>query len=352
MKNQHIIIKYKILKDKIIKMIPEFSKLIEEYGLDGEWYQHLENLSKRLSLREIKTDQDYINEYSKNIISLGFNTNTKKIYKTAILSNHSSTNMANRNNNKENKNEIKENTNNNNILNINNESLGGGQNYSLLSLVSKKNINNNEDNMKKIKDYNNLHNIKIILDRNFDTIFNLRKIGTIYFYVVDLYEKTIYKKDEHSSLIYEPKYKFSFSKKRILGEEQFGKLDKDKKGEDNKYIKAKTLFGKQSKNHLNLPNIGKDSIILIKEDSIIGEDDRIIQRVKTWTSENNSIDIQKHLIKEGGIIFDVNDNIKTDSKNDKISANSDENNINSIKNIRKNIERNTRKKRDQNYNKK
>ena len=37
----------------MLKMIPEFSQLIEEYGLDCEWYQHLENLNQRLSIKEI-----------------------------------------------------------------------------------------------------------------------------------------------------------------------------------------------------------------------------------------------------------------------------------------------------------
>ena len=336
LKNQQITIKYKISKDKILKMIPELSKLIEEYGLDGEWYQHLDNLSERLSLKEIKLEQPHLNEYSKSIISLGFKASTKKSYKNTILSN-SSTNIINRNYNKENSK--------NKILNINNESFGGGQNYSLLSLVSKKNNNNiiNEDNMKKLKE-NNFHDIKIILDRNFDTIFNLRKIGTVYFYVVDLYEKSLYKKDEQSSLIYEQKYKFSFNKKRKIEGESFGKLDIDNKDEDNKYIKAKTLFFKQSKNHLNLPDKKIDSNILFKEDSFIGEDDKIIQRVKTWASENNSIDMQKHLIKEGERIYNINDGTKVNSKNEKISANSDEKNKNlSIKNIRKNIEINTKK---------
>jgi hypothetical protein len=58
MKTEIIAIHEKISKDKIIKMIPEFSKLVEEYGLDCEWYQHLENLNERLSLREMKKEED------------------------------------------------------------------------------------------------------------------------------------------------------------------------------------------------------------------------------------------------------------------------------------------------------
>ena len=53
MKKECIIIHDRINKDKIIRMIPEFSKLIEEFGLDCEWYQHFENLTERLYLKEI-----------------------------------------------------------------------------------------------------------------------------------------------------------------------------------------------------------------------------------------------------------------------------------------------------------
>ena len=317
MKSEYIIIKDKISKDKIIKMIPEFSKLVEEYGLDCEWYQHLENLYERLTLKEIKMEEDNITEYSNNMITLGFNSNQKKRNKNTLLTNNSSTNLILNNKNNSNK-DIKNsgiNTN-NNILNINNESLGGKSfsNYSLINKINdinniNVNDNNEENNIKKFIN-NNTHNIKIILDKNFDVTFTLKKIGTIYFYIVDLYEKLLYKSDNRNQLIYEPKAKYSFRNKRFYEEESFGLIDKN--NENNKFIKAKTLFSKKSPNKKNLPDLGNVRKELIDEN--IPEYDNAIQTVKTWASENNSINIKEHLIKERERIFNKRDRLKRKMK--------------------------------------
>ena len=64
--NNFIKVYDKIDKDKIIRLIPEFSKLIEEYGLDFEWYQHLQNLSDRLSIKELK---NFLDENSENTLT-------------------------------------------------------------------------------------------------------------------------------------------------------------------------------------------------------------------------------------------------------------------------------------------
>ena len=89
MKGEYIIINDKISKDKMLKMIPQLSKLIEEYGLDFEWHQHFENLIERLSLKEIQNEEDEFTEYSKNIISLGFSSVRKK--KKNMTNNNSKT---------------------------------------------------------------------------------------------------------------------------------------------------------------------------------------------------------------------------------------------------------------------
>ena len=68
----------KLYKSKILKGIPELIKLVEEYGLDFEWFQRIENLSERLSIKEIKKENEHLTEYSKNIVSLGFNIASKK----------------------------------------------------------------------------------------------------------------------------------------------------------------------------------------------------------------------------------------------------------------------------------
>ena len=256
-KNEHIIIRDKISKDKIIKMIPEFSKLVEEYGLDCEWYQHLENLNERLSIKEIKKEEDDLTEFSKNMVSFGLNTNAIKNYKNTLITNNSSSNnlINYKINNKENKDnkDIKDNkensinylnSNKNKIVN-NNDSRGS---FSSLSIMTKKN-NNEEDYPKKIIQNNDGHRIKILLDRNFDVIYNLKKIGTIYFYIVDLYEKTLYKNDFNNTIMSSPKHKFSLSKKNIYKEESLKLInnniiqDNNNQADNNsKFLKAKTLF--------------------------------------------------------------------------------------------------------------
>ena len=341
LRNDHIIIKGKISKNKILKMIPEFSKLIEEYGLDFEWYQHMEKLRERLSIKEIKNDQDNLTEYSNKMISLGLNSSNIKSFKNSILSNNSliNINLINQNKNKENiyfNNIIS----NNNFVN-NNESLRR-QSSSNNSLMNRKNnnINNNENDVKVIIENNN--NIKICLDRNFDVIFNLKKLGTIYFYIVDLYERTLYKKYDHDSLIHESKYKYSFSKNKSYKQESFKLIDNYKE-EEIKFIKAKTLFSNESKNNKNF--LIKYKKTFVEENSLIEDDDKVIKKLKTWASENNNINMQKHMIKEGERIFN-NRNILIDIKNDKISANSEEYDNNRNKPIKKNknnLKRQTKK---------
>ena len=309
LKNTHIIIRDKISKDKILKMIPEFSKLIEEYGLDFEWYQRMDNLNERLSIKEISKDQENLFEYSNKMIFFYLNNNN-------VFSNNSSKNinLVNKSSHREKQIQSKESKNFNNINNHNKNFDNNIEikNFFNYSFMSNYNINNNENNEKKgIENYSR---IKIILDRNFDVIFNLKKIGTIYFYIVDLYEKTLYKKFSHDSLIYEQK-----NKKQSL------KLINNNKDKENKLIKAKTLFSNESKKNKNFHDFIKVKNILIEEKSLIeDEDDNVIQKVKSWESENNSIDMQKHLIKEGERIFNNSHILKVDIKADKISTSSEE----------------------------
>ena len=178
--------------------------------------------------------------------------------------------------------------------------------------------------------------LKIIIDCNFDVIYNLKKIGNIYFYIVDLYEKTVYKKDDNNLIIYEPKIKFSLSqsKKKDLG--PF--IPIDNKDEEIKFIKAKTLFNNKSKKdkNFNKYQFGDDKNIIIEKNSN-NEDEKEIEKVKTWASDNNSIDMKKHTIKEGERIFNNLDSLIANIKSDKISNNSEGNNKN--KNIENKIKR-------------
>ena len=327
-KNEHIVIRDKISKDKIIKMIPEFSKLIEEYGLDCEWYQHLENLNERLSIKEIKKEEDDLTEYSKNMVSFGLNINAIKNYKNTLITNNSSTNnLINcKNNNKDNKESTINflNSNKNKIVNNNSDSRCS---FSSLSIMTKKN-NNEEDYPKKILENNEDHSIKIILDRNFDVIYNLRKLGTIYFYIVDLYEKTLYKSDYNNTTISSPKHKFSLSNKNINKEESLKLInnnivqDNNNQTDNNsKFLKAKTLFAYKNTKNKNLEN--QITNILIEEPSF-DRNDKDIKTVKSWASEKNNINIQKHLIKEAERIFNNKDILIEDNKNNKISPNTEE----------------------------
>ena len=340
MKNEHLIIQDKISKDKIIKMIPEFSKLIEEYGLDFEWYQHLENLSERLLIKEFKKEEeDNSTQYSKNIVSLDLNSNNKD----ALLTNNSYIKLNNKNNNIDNS--ILKNINRKNIIN-NNENVDNQSNSSL-SLLSKNNrTNKNEKNNRKRLERNNtkIQSLKIIFDRNFDVIYNLKKIGTIYYYIVNLYEKTIYRNDEIYSLIYQSNHKLSLIQIKKNGEESFKIIDKN--DEETKFIKAKTLLTNQKNNKKNFPELhlgDTKSNTIEEQNSIIEVEDKQIEKVKTWASDNNNIDLKKHIIKESERIFNNEDFLIVNNKNDKISLNSEGNNNKNNIIKRKNIERKTKK---------
>ena len=321
---EFITINDKISKDKIIKMIPQFSKLIEEYGLDFEWYQHFENLTDRLTIREFKKEDDDFTEYSKNMLTLGMSPTFRKSNKYTIITNNSSkTNniLITKNYNKD-KDKDKDNL---MEINENNESIGRHSNSSF-SLASKR--NNNEDNYtKKILQDNNL-NLKIVLDRNFDVVYSLRKLGTVYYYLVDLYEKTYYKKSYDNSSILELKQRSSIKMKdeslkiqeKLNFDNDNGNDNNNDIGNDNtKFIKAKTLFSSKYKNNPNFPGIHFEPVnnILVEEDSNLGDEPNEIEPNKSWTSEKNNIYIQKHLIKEGERIFNNKDEIIVSDQNKK-----------------------------------
>jgi len=315
--NEFITINDKINKDKILKMIPEFTKLIEEYGLDFEWYQHFEYLTDRLSIREYKKEEDDYTEYSKNMLTLGMNPIFRKSNRnTTITNNSSKTNniLTIKNINKD-KDKDKDN------LVENNGSIGGHSNSSF-SLQSKR--NNNEDNYtKKLIQDNNL-NMKIILDRNFDVVYSLRKLGTVYYYLVDLYERTYYKKSDDTS-ISDVKQRSSIKMKdeslkiqEKLNLENGNGNDNGNDNDNTKFIKAKTLFSSKYNNNPKFPGIHLEPVknILVEEDSNLGDETNEIEPKKTWASEKNNIYIQKHLIKEGERIFNNKDESIDQNKND------------------------------------
>ena len=205
MNKNYVVIHDKIEKDKIIKLIPEFSKLIEEYGLDFEWYQHLQNLSDRLQLKDFKNYFDENMENSFNTLTMGQAISTQ--FKNTITPG-SNNNIINLNlKNKENKENL-----------ISSDSLGRPS-YASISSASKKNF------------YHKM--VRISFDRNFDVVYNLKKMGTIYFYIVDLYERTIYTDDNGGNV----KKKYSYNNKKI-NEKNNSKI-MNQKNENSHLIKAK-----------------------------------------------------------------------------------------------------------------
>lgn len=320
--NEFININDKINKDKIIKMIPEFSKLIEEYGLDFEWYQHFENLNDRLSIREFKKEEDDFTEYSKTMLTLGMNQNFRKSNKYTEITNNSSKTSNNilimKNNNKDKDKDI---------IMENNESTGKHCNSSL-SIGSKRNMN--EDNYSKkilhLQQDNNL-NERIVLDRNFDVVYTLRKFGNVYYYLVDLYERIYHKKYDDNSSISEAKHRSSIQKRdeslKIQEKLNFDNRN-DNDNDNTKFIKAKTLFSSKYKDNKNFPGIQLDPVknILVEEDSNLGDEIHEIEPRKTWASDKNNIYIQKHLIKEGERIFNNKDEASNINKKEQKVVNS------------------------------
>ena len=259
--NEFIVIYDKIEKDKIIKVIPELSKLIEEYGLDFEWYQHLQNLSDRLTIKEVKTFLDDNLENSLNILTMGQSINNSQKFKKTLSPNFIINNTLNTPNvslnlkNKESKDNI-----------FSTDSLGRPS-YASVSSASKKNF------------YNKMAYISF--DRNFDVVYNLKKMGTIYFYIVDLYERTIYSDDNSNGL----KKKYSFNNKNG-NEIKVSNLPNIK--EENRFIKAKTLFNKNN-NKLNIKknfDFSNKNILIDEESNENQEMQKGIEKMKTWDNKN------------------------------------------------------------------
>ena len=267
MNKNYVVIHDKIEKDKIIKLIPEFSKLIEEYGLDFEWYQHLQNLSDRLQLKDFKNYFDENMENSFNTLTMGQTTSTQ--FKNTITPG-STNNIINLNlKSKENKENL-----------ISSDSLGR-QSYASISSASKKNF------------YHKM--VRISFDRNFDVVYNLKKMGTIYFYIVDLYERTIYTDDNGGNV----KKKYSYNNKKIK-EKNTSKI-MNLKNENSHLIKAKTIFN----NKLNIKrdyDFPSSKVVLIDDNSLENKKDfKSLEKTKTWENEKNNNYLGDNSINEGDI---------------------------------------------------
>ena len=160
-----IVLKSKIDKNKIMMQIPEFAKYIEEYGLDYQWYTCLENFRRRLNAK------DFIEENKESYDISRSKSNEKSDASSSYK-----------------KNEIIKNTfflNSQNIANM-------------IKIVNDNNThinekNKSERNIKHRKFFDS--NIYVKIDRSFDTVYNLRQLGSSKYYIVDIYEETKYLKD-------------------------------------------------------------------------------------------------------------------------------------------------------------
>ena len=286
----------KIFKDKMLTIIPKLLHLVDEYGLDFEWYQHIENFRERLSLREIKNEDEQLTEYTKNIVSLGFSFNSKKSNRNY---NYSSLNS-------ERSIDIFSNVSNNNVNSNNSNRNFNNTTIRHISTLSVNNLNEEDSNKKLTKILNEV----LTLQNYFDVVYTWRKIGSMNYYLVDLYEIILERRKINYWEDNKSKYKSSMSIKgndeKIqlkLNEENYksnnGKLK-------NKLIKSKTHFGDLKYNKNNFPQLNNEPVqsILIEQESSNTEDNNFPkEQVKTLERDiKNKKHIKKFLsIKEKSI---------------------------------------------------
>ena len=273
----------KIEKEKILKKIPDISKLIEEYGLDMEWYQRIDNLKQRLIMGEIKKEGERLTQYTKNIVSLGYSVNPIKSNKnlSSIYSNKSLDKNSRILNNK---------------IPISSSIINRERELSSLSLVNIMNISE-EDTSKRLTV---IQSEIVTISNNFDVVYTLRRIGSIYYYIVDLYELILKKKklDDDTK-----KYEASSSIRRSneIGSSRYNdNYNSDIKNKDfyNRKVinKSKTLFAdiRSKKNDLiNIINQPINSILIEEESSIIEKNKLNNEQIKTLEMINHKNNIIK-----------------------------------------------------------
>jgi len=297
--------KDKIEKEKILKKLPDISKLIEEYGLDFEWYQRIDNLKQRLTMGEIKKEGERLTQYTKNIVSLGYSLNPIKSNKnlSSIYSNKSLDK-------------------NSRILNskipVNNSVINREYNLSSLSVVNIMNISE-EDTSKKLTV---IQSEIVTISNNFDVVYTIRRIGPIYYFIVDLYELILNKKKLDDD---RKKYEASSSLRRSneMGSSRYNdNYNSDVKNKDyyynSKILKSKTLFAdiRQKKNDLiNLINQPINSILIEEESSIIEKNKLNKEQIKTLEMINHKNNIIKKYLNKKDYVRNEISNIYHKSTN-------------------------------------
>ena len=261
----------------------------------------------------MKKENEHLTEYSKNIISLGFNITSKKTTNNvSSVSDRSSLNFSNRS-----------------IFNYN--SYLNNNNITTLRHASSLSLRNmQEEEPENI--FTKVQNELITLEKYFDVIYTLKKIGSINYYLVDLYEKIL---DIRKINIDDKRnFKSSISIKKNIGnlslrDEIIPKKKVNVNSENSYYIKSKTHFGEVSSKNNNIfpsKHIPVKSIFFENESSNKGNKNFEIEQVKTLENDikKNKI-IKKFLsVKENSKNLNLKENInmKIVKNEKKISNNS------------------------------
>ena len=297
LKSEDIYVYDKIYKEKVLKIIPELLQLVDENGLDFEWYQHIENFKERLALEEIRYEDELLTEYTKNIVSLGFFMDSKKTkrYNSSLNSDRSFDIMTNRNLNS---------GKNNNFSNTT---------LRQISTLSVKNANEEESPRKLTKILNEV----LTIQNYFDVVYILRKIGSINYYLVDLYEIILDRRKINYLEEMQNKFKSTISLKGTdekikvkLNEENYNSNIKNNSKFKNKYIKAKTHFRDLTNKKNSVLKLNNESVksIVIENDSSNDEGNNFpIEQVRTL---ERNIKKKKNIIKYLSIKEKKTDNTK------------------------------------------
>ena len=304
-----IIFHDKIDKNKIIKSLSFLSKLIEEYGLDCEWYKHIDNLRQRLLVKDIVEEEDSYDE------SMESSDRKKKIAKNSFIFNSSPE-----------------------VNNKSNKRTSGS--YINFNLDSNKNVKNKNANFIN-------SNIVVNIDRCFEVMYTLKRICNVRYSIVDLCEKTDYINYENKNELMEDKnldknemhkfymqksinYKKTIKNGRLTIKKNINPLSlsliddndiyKNNKLYDNNDIKlSPTNKTKISRTKTNLNN---EQNILMKK-SFYNDNNKLIEKK---SREQNEVEKNKKIQKKE--IFykkslNTEENKKSNTENDNYNRNKD-----------------------------
>ena len=212
-------------KNKIIKSLDIFSKLVEENGLDCDWYKHIDNFKQRLLVKDIIEEED------SNEDSVASSLIKKEIIRHSFVSNS----------------------------------------------TPSKNRNPNFFNP----------NVVVNIDRNFEVIYTLKRICNTRYSIVDLYEKTNYTDNENKhELIEDIDGEKNESQKFIIQTNtNYKKVIKNGRLTIRKYINPKTLSLMDDNVAYNNKSYNNNNINI----NILPDDELEISKSKTHYNKGQNI---------------------------------------------------------------